>query len=157
MIDFSRSSSTGRTTASRPRKPSAACPGASGRPTPPLPTPTAASSCWAWRSWPTSLSARWICLTGKAHQGVLGYRQQPQQDSVNVLSSKDVFVQEVDGDHIVVINVPRAERSYKPVYVDGNPLNTYRRNGEGDYRCTREEYQSMVRGRLRQDPGYAGP
>lgn len=32
--------------------------------------------------------------------------------SVNVLSSKDVFVQEVDGDHIVVINVPRAERSY---------------------------------------------
>ncbi len=65
--------------------------------------------------------------------------------SVNVLSSKDVFIQEVDGDHIVVINVPRAERSYKPVYVDGNPLNTYRRNGEGDYRCTREEYQAMVR------------
>lgn len=64
---------------------------------------------------------------------------------MNVLSSKDVFVQEVDGDHIVVINVPRAERSYKPVYVDGNPLNTYRRNGEGDYRCTREEYQAMVR------------
>ena len=69
----------------------------------------------------------------------------PNKTSVNVLSSKDVFVQEVDGDHIVVINVPRAERSYKPVYVDGNPLNTYRRNGEGDYRCTREEYQSMVR------------
>ena len=69
----------------------------------------------------------------------------PNKTSVNVLSSKDVFVQEVDGDHIVVINVPRAERSYKPVYVDGNPLNTYRRNGEGDYRCTREEYQAMVR------------
>ena len=68
----------------------------------------------------------------------------PNKTSVNVLSSKDVFVQEVDG-HIVVINVPRAERSYKPVYVDGNPLNTYRRNGEGDYRCTREEYQAMVR------------
>ena len=60
----------------------------------------------------------------------------PNKTSVNVLSSKDVFVQEVDGDHIVVINVPRAERSYKPVYVDGNPLCTYRRNGEGDYRCT---------------------
>ena len=36
----------------------------------------------------------------------------PNKTSVNVLSSKDVFVQEVDGDHIVVINVPRAERSY---------------------------------------------
>lgn len=69
----------------------------------------------------------------------------PNKTSVNVLSSKDVFVQEVDGDHIVVINVPRAERSYKPVYVDGNPLCTYRRNGEGDYRCTKEEYQAMVR------------
>ena len=69
----------------------------------------------------------------------------PNKTSVNVLSSKDVFVQEVDGNHIVVINVPRAERSYKPVYVDGNPLCTYRRNGEGDYRCTKEEYQAMVR------------
>lgn len=69
----------------------------------------------------------------------------PNKASVNVLSSKDVFVQEVDGDHIVVINVPRAERSYKPVYVEGNPLCTYRRNGEGDYRCTKEEYQAMVR------------
>jgi predicted HTH transcriptional regulator len=69
----------------------------------------------------------------------------PNKTSVNVLFSKDVFVQEVGGNHIVVINVPRAERSYKPVYVDGNPLNTYRRNGEGDYRCTKEEYQAMVR------------
>ena len=64
---------------------------------------------------------------------------------MNVLSSKDVFVQEIEGNHIVVINVPRAERSYRPVYVDGNPLCTYRRNGEGDYRCTKEEYQAMVR------------
>jgi len=69
----------------------------------------------------------------------------PNKTSVNILSSKDVFLQEVDGDHIVVINVPRAERSYRPVYVDGNPLSTYRRNGEGDYKCTKEEYQAMVR------------
>ena len=69
----------------------------------------------------------------------------PNRTSVNILSVRDVFVQEVDGAHIVVIRVPRAERSYKPVYVDGNPLCTYRRSGEGDYRCTREEYQAMVR------------
>ena len=69
----------------------------------------------------------------------------PNKTSVNILSAKDVFVQEIDGDHIVVIHVPRAERAYKPVYVDGNPLCTYRRNGEGDYRCTKEEYQAMVR------------
>lgn len=69
----------------------------------------------------------------------------PNKTSVNILSSKDVFMQEVDGNYIVVINVPRAERSYRPVYVDGNPLSTYRRNGEGDYKCTKEEYQAMVR------------
>lgn len=65
--------------------------------------------------------------------------------SINLLSDKDVFIQKVNGDNIIVINVPRAERSYKPVYLDGNPLNCYRRNGEGDYKCTSEEYHSMVR------------
>ena len=48
----------------------------------------------------------------------------PQKTSVNILSGKDVYPLEVNGKHIVVINVPRADRSYKPVYIDGNPLNT---------------------------------
>ena len=69
----------------------------------------------------------------------------PNKVSVNLLSAKDVYAGDADGKHIVVINVPRADRSYRPVYIDGNPLNTYRRNGEGDYKCTKEEYQAMVR------------
>lgn len=69
----------------------------------------------------------------------------PSKVSINILSAKDVYVQNVDGNQIVVIQIPRAERAYKPVFVEGNPLCTYRRNGEGDYRCTREEYQAMVR------------
>ena len=69
----------------------------------------------------------------------------PQKVSINLLSEKDVYTVEVNGKHIVVINVPRADRNYRPVYIDGNPLNTYRRNGEGDYKCTKEEYQAMVR------------
>lgn len=68
-----------------------------------------------------------------------------QKASVNVLSSKDVSKEIVDGKHIVVINVPRADRSYKPVYIDGNPLNSFRRNGEGDYKCTDEELKAMYR------------
>lgn len=74
-----------------------------------------------------------------------GMVNNPKKVSVNILSSKDVFVQDADGHRIVVINVPRADRAYRPVYIDGNPLCSYRRNGEGDYRCTREEYQAMVR------------
>ena len=65
--------------------------------------------------------------------------------SINLLSNKDVYPLTVDGKRIVVINVPRADRGFRPVYIDGNPLNTYRRNGEGDYKCTKEEYQAMVR------------
>ena len=69
----------------------------------------------------------------------------PKLTSVNILSANDVRIEEVNGDRIIVITVPRAERFYKPVYVDGNPVNTYRRSGEGDYRCTQEEYQAMLR------------
>lgn len=69
----------------------------------------------------------------------------PQKVSSNILSVRDVFVQEAEGNRIVVINVPRAQRSDRPVYLDGNMGNSYRRNGEGDYRCTREEINSMVR------------
>ncbi|MCR5694522.1 MAG: ATP-binding protein [Clostridia bacterium] len=69
----------------------------------------------------------------------------PKKTSVNILSDKDVTVEMVDGKHIVVIRVPRADRSYKPVYIDGNPLNSYRRNGEGDYKCTDEELKAMYR------------
>jgi len=69
----------------------------------------------------------------------------PNKASVNILSSRDVTIEKVNGDHIIVINVPRADRTYKPVYVEGNPLNSYRRNGEGDYKCTSEELHAMYR------------
>ena len=66
--------------------------------------------------------------------------------SANILSEKDVTVEKVDGKRIVAIRVPRARRNDKPVFIDGNPLSgSYRRNGEGDYKCTREEVQTMLR------------
>ncbi|MDO5152101.1 MAG: ATP-binding protein [Eubacteriales bacterium] len=70
----------------------------------------------------------------------------PNKASVNILSDKNVQIRVVDGNHIIEITVPRAQRYDRPVYVDGNPLRgTYRRNGEGDYRCTKEEVQAMMR------------
>ena len=39
----------------------------------------------------------------------------PNKASVNILTNKHVRIEEVDGDHIVVIEVPRAQRYYKPV------------------------------------------
>ena len=70
----------------------------------------------------------------------------PAHASVNILSSEHVRIHTVDGKRIVAITVPRAQRPDRPVYVGGDPLTgTYRRSGEGDYRCTREEVQGMFR------------
>lgn len=70
----------------------------------------------------------------------------PAKVSVNILSGKHVAVETVDGKRIIVITVPRAKRYDKPVYIGGNPLGgTYRRCGEGDYRCTVEEIEAMQR------------
>lgn len=70
---------------------------------------------------------------------------QPGKASVNILTAKDVLIEEVNGCHIVVIQVPRALRRDKPVYVDGDLRNSYRRSGEGDYRCSPEEIEAMLR------------
>ena len=65
--------------------------------------------------------------------------------SINVLNDKDVIIQEFDGKKIIIINVPRAQRYDKPIYLDGNLFSSYKRNGEGDYRCTKEVIQAMLR------------
>ncbi|MGN1019750.1 MAG: RNA-binding domain-containing protein [Aristaeellaceae bacterium] len=70
----------------------------------------------------------------------------PKKASVNILTDKSVVIHEQDGCRFISITVPRAQRYDKPVYVEGNPLTgTYRRNGEGDYRCKPEAVQAMLR------------
>ena len=69
-----------------------------------------------------------------------------QKVSVNILSEKHIRIEETGGDHVVVIEVPRANRKDKPVYVGVDPFaGSYRRNGEGDYHCTKDEVRNMMR------------
>lgn len=66
--------------------------------------------------------------------------------SVNILSEEQVRIHRVEGCRILAITVPRAQRFDRPVYMDADPIHgTYRRSGEGDYRCTREEVEEMLR------------
>lgn len=66
--------------------------------------------------------------------------------NVNILSDQNVQIVESDGNQIVVIEVPRADRHDKPVYMGVDPFaGTYRRNCEGYYRCTRDEVRAMMR------------
>ena len=70
--------------------------------------------------------------------------QDESKVSVNLLRPQHIRIEEIDGKSIIVIIVPRAKYAQRPVYVGGNAcLGTYRRNGEGDYKCTREEVQAM--------------
>lgn len=70
----------------------------------------------------------------------------PKKVNVNILSCSDVSVVRFGNNRIIVIEVPRARRFEKPVYINGDMAGgTYRRNGEGDYRCTAEEISAMIR------------
>lgn len=58
--------------------------------------------------------------------------------SANILKDDDVETYNVNGDLIIVIHVPMAKREEKPVYINNDLFGaTFRRNHEGDYRCTR--------------------
>ncbi len=65
--------------------------------------------------------------------------------SVNLLANSDVRILPVDGKPVLVIDVPRASRRQRPVFVGQNPLEgTFRRYHEGDYRCTPDEVGRML-------------
>ena len=58
----------------------------------------------------------------------------------------EVEVLEADDGMVVAIHVPRAPRDERPVHINDNLFEgTYRRRGEGDYRCTRQEISAMLR------------
>ena len=65
--------------------------------------------------------------------------------NINLLASSDISIQEIQGKEIIVIKVPQATHFDKPIYLNGNISETYRRSGEGDHRCSEREIFSMVR------------
>jgi len=70
----------------------------------------------------------------------------PQKVSVNILSDRHIYVENTDGMDVVVIGVPRADRHDKPVYIGSDCFSgSFRRNFEGDYRCTKPEVKNMLR------------
>ena len=69
-----------------------------------------------------------------------------QKISVNLMTERRVRVETIDGKDILVLEVPRADRSARPVFKGLDPRNgTYRRNGSGDYRCSLEEVSALFR------------
>ncbi len=69
-----------------------------------------------------------------------------QKVSANILLNEQVYTIEFQNKTLIVIEVPRAERYDRPVFI-GQSINqgTYRRNNDGDYRCSNNEIKSMLR------------
>lgn len=69
-----------------------------------------------------------------------------QKISHNIVTNSMVYIAQLEGKNILVVEVPRAERTTRPVYKGLDPrLGTYRRWGEGDHLCSLEEVTSMLR------------
>ena len=70
----------------------------------------------------------------------------PSCVSVNLLTDNDVIIDVDAGTPYIVVEVPRAPRQDRPVYIRNNLASgAFRRNGEGDYHCTSEELKALVR------------
>lgn len=61
-----------------------------------------------------------------------------------LLTDSDVADIEVFGHKILVFRIPQAQRIQRPIYCGRDPYNgTYKRNYEGDYKCSKDEVQRM--------------
>jgi len=64
--------------------------------------------------------------------------------SCNLMNADDVVAAEYDGQWFMLFFIPRANREQRPVYKTTQPYNgTFKRNHEGDYKCTEKEVQRM--------------
>ncbi len=66
--------------------------------------------------------------------------------NISILRDADVGTCVIDGKTIIWIEVPQADYTQRPVYINGNPMSgTFRRNFEGDYHCKEAEVTAMFR------------
>ena len=69
----------------------------------------------------------------------------PGKVNVNLLTNSSVQIITVDGEQLLRVDIPRAKREQRPVYLNGNPLgNTYVRRFEGDQRLADEAVKRML-------------
>ena len=92
---------------------------------------------------PTGLTEEEVRKMKKQLWDIINNRQKV---SGNILTDKEVYPEHLDGSVILVVNVPRAQRERRPVYIGGDIFSgTYKRNSSGDYHCTKEEIRAMLR------------
>lgn len=79
-----------------------------------------------------SLEARGIADLDKVERELWNALQNPQKVSVNLLSQSSVTREELDGQWLLVVRVPKATRAHRPVHLNGSLEKSYGRVHEGD-------------------------
>lgn len=103
-----------------------------------------------------SLQVRGLLNPEEMLEEFLSLVSDPRYVSVNLLHEDSAWVEQTDAGRIVVIEVPKANAQQRPVYVGASPYSgTYRRDGDGDFHCTRAEVDTMLRkrGNVKKRPG----
>lgn len=64
--------------------------------------------------------------------------------SCNLLKNDDLEIVKYNGYNLMLFHIPYANREQRPVFRTTNPYNgTFKRNYEGDYKCTEKEVLRM--------------
>jgi ATP-dependent DNA helicase RecG len=70
----------------------------------------------------------------------------PQKLNYPVCRDADVHTLTINKRTVICIQIPHLTRQQRPIYINGNPIGgTFKRNYEGDYRCTEAEVKMMLR------------
>lgn len=68
----------------------------------------------------------------------------PSTVNCNLMKTEDLKIVDYKGHKLMLFYIPRANREQRPVYRSTQPYNgTFKRNHEGDYKCTEREVQRM--------------
>lgn len=65
--------------------------------------------------------------------------------SRNIITDDMIKTVKKDNKTVIFISVPKASYKDKPIYLNKNFSQAYKRNYEGDYRCTESEIKAMIR------------
>lgn len=69
----------------------------------------------------------------------------PKKINRNVINEESVQVINEKGKSIIIIPVYKVDYKDKPIYLNESVTSTYFRQGTGDFRCSQEQINSMLR------------
>lgn len=78
----------------------------------------------------------------------------PGKVSANVISNDSVKIDIYNGLNVLIVEIPEAHYSLKPVYLNANPREAYERLGEGDRKLSDEKYKSLIVGSQKETDNY---